>query len=245
MHTINGKPIVETDDFIDIETLKSLEIDIVKGICKSEHIMATYGPNTLGGRPNFYNTHMNNIPSDEEMLSLYKELEKPHEKRLFTKLMYGVYSGGTTVTLRTTEMYTQKNIASSNINTKNYNLFPSLTDYIHNILPFQSVGRILIFVNDHDLITPIHTDGFVLDAHRNEFLWLRTNKRKQFFVYNEKTQEKHYVKGHSAFFNEQCYHGTEISNRMNFSIRIDGVFTNKFREQLGIEYIENYNENCV
>ncbi len=198
MLQINNKPYIDTDPFLDIERLKSLESDILKGIAVANPETATFGPNIL------------------------------------TNPM-----GGLTVTIRHPPRYFDKNIAEKNFNTKNFVLFESLVKFVYD-LPFVQIGRIIIFYND-TLPTPIHADGYKQAHHHNEFLWLRTNKAKQFFIYDEKLKQKHYVEGYSAFFNEQSYHGSEPSTEMNFSVRVDGFFTNEFRKQLQIDHISNYN----
>lgn len=243
MLLINNQQIICCDEWIDTHKFCSLEPNIIKGICLAEHVQTTYGPNILGRRPNYYKLNQQILAEKGSLHhDIYTSLPTKTAKILFTKLWCGVYSGGTSVTLRTTDNYADKNSAEKTKNTNNFKHFGDLTNFIYNDLPFKEVGRILLFLNDHDLSTPIHTDGIITKSHRNEFLWMRTNIRKPFFVYDDIKLISYYAQGYTSFFNEQCYHGTDPAQEMNFSIRVDGVFTDKFREQLDISHIENYNE---
>ena len=63
---------------------------------------------------------------------------------------------------------------------------------------------------------------------------------KTFYVYDEATKEKHYVNAPAAFFNDLDMHGGEVSQSMNWSLRIDGVFSEEFRKKLDINNIKIY-----
>lgn len=249
------QPWIDTDPFIDLAALKAIELDIVKGICLSDLGMASYGPTMLDplGRQDYLvaRRQITQLPAEHPHRRLFDELET-HTKhdafalaratRIFAKIYYNIYSGGPSIPLRTSRLYADKNKADRCVETKNAVLFPSLFDYVHTRLPFSEVGRIVIFLNDHDLVTPIHSDDVPVKWHQNEFLWLRPNLAKKFFIYDRTSGAKHYVTSHSAFFNEQCWHGTDPSPNMTFSIRIDGFFTQAFREQLGIHHLNNYQD---
>lgn len=246
-------PWINVDPFIDIERLKSIELDIVKGICLSDLGIASYGPTMIDplGRPDFLPVRRQilRLPAEHPHRMAFEELEQKTKDdafalaratRIFAKIYYNIYSGGPSIPLRNAYYYADKNKADRCINTKNAHLFPALLDFIYLSLPFREIGRIIIFLNDHDLVTPIHTDDTPTAYHKNEFLWLSTSLEKKFFVYDKENDTKYHITGHSAFFDEQCWHGTDPSPKMAFSIRVDGFFTDKFREQIGIQHLDNY-----
>jgi hypothetical protein len=82
-------------------------------------------------------------------------------------------------------------------------------------------------------------DGRAVSAHKDhdsndlchEFIWFRTNRNKPFYMLNPETGEKLTVQSHSAWFDTvNQFHGAEASGELSFSIRVDGVFSDAFRE---------------
>lgn len=114
--------------------------------------------------------------------------------------------------------------------------FPFLVDEIKSWGLFEEFGRIVMFRNEHHSFTPIHKDYHLQD----EFVWISLSKNdKKFFVYDEKTQEKHFVgNARAVTFNNSDYHGSDPSDRLVVSLRVDGVFTEETRNKIA-RYLEN------
>ena len=110
--------------------------------------------------------------------------------------------------------------------------FVLLMDFIET-LPFQTTGRMIIFYDDAGRAVPAHRDH--LDAELcQEFIWFRTNLKKPFYVLNEQTGEKKYVESYSAWFDSvNQFHGSDAAQKgLTFSVRVDGKFTDEFRNQI-------------
>ncbi|HEY8563416.1 MAG TPA: hypothetical protein VIL74_23760 [Pyrinomonadaceae bacterium] len=106
--------------------------------------------------------------------------------------------------------------------------FAELMDFIET-LPFASKGRILVIYDDAGKIVPAHRDHLDTEIC-NEFVWFRTNFRKPFYMLNPETMEKKYVESYSAWFDSvNQYHGCDGADDLSFSIRVDGKFTDEFR----------------
>lgn len=107
--------------------------------------------------------------------------------------------------------------------------FSGLMDFI-DTLPFKSRGRMLVIYDDSGKIVPAHRDH--LDTETcNEFFWFRTNFKKPLYMLNPATSEKKYVRSYSAWFDSvNQYHGCDAADGLSFSIRVDGKFTDEFRE---------------
>jgi hypothetical protein len=106
--------------------------------------------------------------------------------------------------------------------------FSLLMDFIRT-LPFKTTGRMLIIYDDSATQVPAHRDHLDADLCY-EFVWMRTNLRKPFYMLNEQTGEKKYVEGYTAWFDSvNQFHGTEAVEDLAFSIRVDGVFSDEFR----------------
>jgi hypothetical protein len=85
------------------------------------------------------------------------------------------------------------------------------------------------------------TGGHIVTPHRDhisanvchEFIWLRTNFKKKFYLYSK--GEKEYVAGYSAWFDTvNQFHGAEAAGELNFSLRVDGVFSDELRAQIPV-----------
>ena len=111
------------------------------------------------------------------------------------------------------------------------NEFALLMDFIKT-LPFAATGRMLIMYDTAARQVPAHRDHIEIDLC-HEFLWFRSNLKKPFYLLNQKTGEKKYVEGHTAWFDSvNQYHGSDACEGLSFSIRVDGKFTDEFRNSI-------------
>jgi len=109
--------------------------------------------------------------------------------------------------------------------------FSLLMDFIRT-LPFESTGRMLIMYDDVPREVPAHRDHTETEV-LHEFLWLRTNLNKPFYVLNYVTGEKEHVEGYSAWFDTvNQFHGSEAVDGLAFSIRVDGVFSQELKAKI-------------
>lgn len=109
--------------------------------------------------------------------------------------------------------------------------FSLLLDFIA-ALPFKATGRMLIMYDDSPRPVTAHRDHTETEIC-HEFIWFRTNLKKPFYMVNHKTGEKRYVESHSAWFDSvNQYHGSDACDGLAFSIRVDGVFTDEFKQQI-------------
>ena len=109
--------------------------------------------------------------------------------------------------------------------------FAPLTDFLAT-LPFAATGRMIVIYDVDGNAVPPHRDHVEQDVC-NEFVWMRTNFDKRFYMLNPETSEKRYVDSYSAWFDTVGqYHGAEPSQALTFSIRVDGVFSDAFRDRI-------------
>lgn len=111
--------------------------------------------------------------------------------------------------------------------------FSLLMDFIAT-LPFKATGRMLIMYDDVRRPVPAHRDHTETQMC-HDFIWFRTNLKKPFYLLNHQTNEKLYVESYSAWFDSvNQFHGSDSCDGLSFSIRVDGVFTDKFRERIPV-----------
>ncbi len=130
--------------------------------------------------------------------------------------------------------------------------FPETVKWIESMITegiFEHIGRVIFFHCDHNGIPFEHRDlgghNGVWDAnqyspHRNEFIHLRPNTKKAFYLWDPDTKDKTYINTRAAWWNDQDWHGGEIIMEQSYSLRIDGKFTDEFRKKLGIDHLDNY-----
>ncbi|MDB5698091.1 MAG: hypothetical protein JWN69_895 [Alphaproteobacteria bacterium] len=109
--------------------------------------------------------------------------------------------------------------------------FSELTAFI-DTLPFKATGRIIIIYDDSGGRVPAHRDHDDPDLC-HEFIWFRTNLAKPFYMLEPKTGRKLYVESHAAWFDTvNQFHGADETGNLSFSIRVDGIFSDEFRNEI-------------
>ncbi|UZK66669.1 hypothetical protein [Sphingomonas sp. M1-B02] len=109
--------------------------------------------------------------------------------------------------------------------------FAPLMDFIAT-LPFAATGRMLILYDPSGGAVSAHKDHDSAELC-HEFLWMRTNLRKPFYMLDPPSGARAYVGGHSAWFDTvNQFHGADASDGLSFSIRVDGVFDDAFRRRI-------------
>jgi hypothetical protein len=126
--------------------------------------------------------------------------------------------------------------------------FPTVVKWVESLVGtvFKDIGRVIFFHCEADGIPFEHRD---LDAkngmnqsfpHRNEFIHIRPNTKKAFYIWDPEKKNKVYLNTRAAWWNDQDWHGGERIMEQSYSLRIDGKFTEEFRKKLGIDHIETY-----
>jgi len=109
--------------------------------------------------------------------------------------------------------------------------FAPLMEFI-DTLPFAATGRMLIMYDPSGAAVSAHRDH---DSRElcHEFVWFRTSLNKPFYMLNQHSGEKLYVESHSAWFDTvNQFHGADATGELSVSIRVDGIFTHEFRQQI-------------
>jgi hypothetical protein len=131
-----------------------------------------------------------------------------------------------------------KAVASECEWTLNATLFPSLVKFIET-LPFESIGRVLMFMTESNNKTVPHFDVLNEEQRKqkphDDFIWFTTKpETKTIYVMDSESLEKTYADPSKRFvwWNEMDYHGTDAVPHFSFSIRIDGKFKPEVRNAI-------------
>jgi hypothetical protein len=255
---IGGIPIIELDQFLDIETLKNLHFELCYGIAKSE--FKKIGNIVKPGGCDAYTPPFKPIgwaldeyyalPDDHE-IKVYGEklggIKNRNQFVQYIKLALGGYDPYEFVFLKTEDGGWETRF-DEKAWTPDAQHFPNFKKWCQSLVDnniLQHLGRIIIFRAEHDVLPPKHRDLILPNEtdyfpHRHEHIWLRSTLDKKFFVWDPGVDNYHYVKGYTAFFNDQDWHGAEAANKQTFSVRIDGPFTEEFRKKLNIDHLGQY-----
>ena len=109
--------------------------------------------------------------------------------------------------------------------------FSELMDFIAD-LPFKSTARMLIIYDDVARPVSAHRDHDSTDL-LHEFVWFRTNLDKPFHMLDPRTGVRKDVRSHCAWFDTvNQFHGGDGRDGLTWSIRVDGQFTDAFRDRI-------------
>ena len=166
---------------------------------------------------------------------------------LFLKLALGAYDPYQFIFLKT-EAGGWETRFDEKTWTPDAELFPELKLWLENLVEqrvFKHLGRIIFFKTEHDCLMPLHRDLILPSEqdyfpHRHEFIHLRTNLDKPFYIWDSETDEKILTDKRAIWFNDQDWHAGGRTNKQSYSLRVDGPFTDEFRKQLGISHLESY-----
>jgi hypothetical protein len=126
--------------------------------------------------------------------------------------------------------------------------FPNVVKWVESLVGtvFEDIGRVIFFHCEADGIPFEHRDlnaknGIdVVKPHRNEFIHIRPNTKKAFYIWDPEKKNKIYLNTRAAWWNDVDWHGGERIMEQSYSLRIDGKFTEEFRKKLGIGHIDSY-----
>lgn len=250
MKGINGKPFVDCQEHLDMELLKELNLEICQGIALSDIKAGVYGPGVVNSDK--YGNFMrmkNKMASDQTEVGERWRKMNHNQQNTFAKLYFHLYNPSTTVYLREPNKglngilaYRRKGHAEDFDWTNNTKNFPKLKVWLDSLIGtvFEQYGRIIFFIHEHDCNLLLHRDGLMSVPHNSEFLWINPTNIKKFYVYDEATNQRHDVDSPAVFFNDLDMHGGDTNEQMTWTLRIDGVFTQQFREKLGIDHLTTY-----
>jgi hypothetical protein len=111
-------------------------------------------------------------------------------------------------------------------------------DFFYNWLEkqniFEEYGRVVFFINypgsnQVPHYDPIDNDG---NDQPDEFILINFNpKRKRLYLLDDKTNTKYYSNGYINWFNTINFHGADTVEYACYTLRIDGTFSDQFRQK--------------
>lgn len=244
--------LIDLDHLLPVQELVDLHLPICYGIAKSTTYMssrviphheangdlqAAIAYKEAEG-PRIYNVADESADLTPAERRYYEQLDHEQKKR-FLQLTKSAYYDGEYIILRfplfkhRTDQFATFEAAKCR-DYDDVKHFPELMKFIHR-LPFDEIGRVLIFLSFHHLPSDMHYDrrDDWYDG-RYHFIWFNPTLEKKFFLLEG--GQKRYITSRSAFFDFGLLHGADPAPKLTYSIRVDGQLTREFCERTGIKW---------
>jgi hypothetical protein len=267
---INSQPYLDLSQYIDMSEFDRLQPEILKGFALARPYAKegtwmkpgfdqSKGSYIWDWKPIYkaieeYHALPDNDPIKLGGKELWDNVPKGHaERNLFTryvKMAMGAYDPYVYYFLWEEGSWNDRTTARKLTEEAQY--FPNVVRWVESMINnqiFENVGRVIFFHCEADGKPFEHRD---LDAdngvfeddyytpHRNEFIHIRPNTKKPFYVWDPEKKNKVYLNTRAAWWNDQDWHGGDSIKEQSYAIRIDGKFTESFRKQLGIDHLDSY-----
>jgi hypothetical protein len=263
---INGCPYYNMEQYLDLEQFDQLQPEILSGFALSRHF-AKEGTWMIPGFTFEQMSYKLSWKPIYEAMQEFKDLpdEDPikkagmklmptdfknfQQRNIFTryiKMALGAYDPYIYYYLWEEGSWDDRTAARKLTPEAEY--FPNVVKWVESLTGkiFEDIGRVIFFHCEADGIPFEHRDldaknGInVIKPHRNEFIHIRPNTKKAFYLWDPESKNKTYINCRAAWWNDVDWHGGERIMEQSYGLRIDGKFTEEFRSTLGVAHIDYY-----
>jgi len=263
---INNQPYYDIENFLDMKEFDGLQPEIIRGFADARE----FAKEGTWMKPAFRVEDMSYIPNwkpiykaIEEFLALpdddpikqggidlYRDFQDFRIRNRFTryiKMAMGAYDPYIYYFLWEQGSWDDRTAPRKLTPEAQY--FPHTVKWVESLVGtiFEDIGRVIFFHCEADGIPFEHRDldgtkgiqdGYT--PHRNEFIHIRSNLKKPFYLWDPENQNKIYINSRAAWWNDQDWHGGDRLMQQSYGLRIDGKFTENFRRQLGVNQLDHY-----
>ena len=266
---INNIPYLNLESYIDMQTFEELQPEILTGfaLARNDAKEGTWMEPGFEQSTGSYNWHWKPIhqgikdffkmddsdPVKIQGLKLYNEIKDHKTRNIFTrymKMVTGAYDPYIYYFLWEEGSWDDRT-APRKLTPEAIH-FPNTVKWIEKMIEdniFEHIGRVIFFHCEADGVPFEHRDADAKNKilkegeytpHKNEFIHIRPNTKKAFYIWDPEKKNKIYLNTRAAWWNDQDWHGGERIVEQSYSLRIDGKFTESFREKLKINHLPHY-----
>jgi hypothetical protein len=265
---INGNPYYNMEPYLDMDSFDNLQPEILRGFAEAREFAKegtwmkpgfdqSNGSYSWNWKPIYkaieeFHALPDTNPIKQTGMELYKDFKNYRQRNKFTryiKMALGAYDPYIYYFLW--EEGSWDNRTAPRKLTEEAEYFPNVVKWVEHLqgTVFEHIGRVIFFHCEHDGIPFEHRD---LDAkngntddqgytpHRNEFIHIRPNTKKAFYLWDPESKNKTYLNTRAAWWNDQDWHGGERIMEQSYGLRIDGKFTEEFRKRIGVDHLDSY-----
>ena len=263
---INNNPYFDMESYVDMSEFDRLQPEIIRGFAEARE----FAKEGTWMKPGFTFEQMSykhnwkpiyqamdefmSLPKDDPIyqggIDLFKDFTNYKQRNKFTrylKMAMGAYDPYIYYFLWEEGSWDDRTAPRKL--TEEAQHFSGTVKWVEDMIAnniFEHIGRVIFFHCEADGIPFEHRD---LDAkngvnnhgpHRNEFIHIRPNTKKAFYIWDPEYKNKIYLNTRAAWWNDNDWHGGEKIMEQSYSLRIDGKFTEDFRKKLRIDHLETY-----
>lgn len=262
---INNQAYFNMEPYLDMEAFEKMQPEIIRGFAEARE----FAKEGTWMKPGFTFDDMSyklswkpiyqamdefmELPKDDPIylggIDLFKDFKNYKQRNKFTrylKMAMGAYDPYIYYFLWEEGSWDDRTAPRKLTEEAAY--FPTVVNWVESLVGtvFEDIGRVIFFHCDAGGIPFEHRDldaknGInVVKPHRNEFIHIRPNTKKAFYLWDPKTKDKTYLNCRAAWWNDVDWHGGEQIMEQSYGLRIDGKFTEAFRNTLGIQHLDTY-----
>jgi len=253
MQGIHGKSHFELEQYVDLTLFDNIQLDIIKGIATakqlarhgylSKHLIINEEDRSFKPDVKFlYSSYGNylQLPDTDPIKVMGTEINERYGYNglsTFLKFLYKSHDSYLHYSLWNFYPGWRDNTQNREL-TDVANHFTKLIEFIDTLSIFKTIGRAYLIAIDSNGYSFEHRDPAldpdVDDKTLPEFIHIRPDVSRPFYVYDSDTKTKHYVNSRVGWWNDRDIHGGDMVPEPSYAIRLDGVFTDEFRKQIGI-----------
>lgn len=226
MYLINGHYTIDFSNYVDLDSLIALKPYLDYAVAKSSRT-ATPSRYFKSQFLNASYTGISDALAHTYHYDFIQDLKNNDQYASWLSYTEDVLYGQRSVQIVYSDDWYKKHLKEHAIKTENIQYWDKFITWLDAQHIFSEYGRIVVFLNEPGVDTPIHYDS--LNRERpDEFIWISLDNRKKMFVFDPKTNRKHYLNTSIGMFDTSNYHGADVSNLASWSLRVDGVFSDQF-----------------
>ncbi len=249
---VHGKTHLELEQFIDMQSFDKIQIELWKGMALAkplahrgqfsnpvlpENLSFSYKENKINPIFYAYDDYMA-LPNDSEIKVVGEELRK-FDNTVFLEFLKYAFQAHDSIYLYYL-WNTKKPGWKENTDPRQLDdlarFFPETVKWVDKLIEdkiFSFIGRAYIVSIESGGLSFEHFDepADAASPEVSEFIHIRPDLIRPFYVYNPQTKTRHYIQTRVGWFNDKDVHGGDIVFNPSYSIRIDGIFTNEFRQK--------------
>lgn len=241
---VNGKPFENIDHLIDLDALALVNEEILWGLAMTEPAYSEGKEYSRGDCvEELYDHRYKDVKYAEDQLT-EEEIERlrsaqPNGSQFKRYLMYakGAYFPWCAVQslLHPTDWHSKHSGEGKSPTADALTYFQKTLHFCYSLPMFKEIGRIAIFGVLPGHHAPCHRDSNPARYSKSKYdhlVMFSPLQNKLAYIYDEQSKVKHYPNSQAYVFNDLDYHGADALPYFTYNFRVDGTYTDEFREQM-------------